>query len=76
MGEYTIEPRSDFLFAVPSFIEGMARVLDLGGTFTDYNYSPSDEMADAIAIGMDVAVVGKDMRDFLNELSGYVPRSR
>ncbi|MGA9049139.1 MAG: hypothetical protein WB588_09120 [Dehalococcoidia bacterium] len=62
MGENALEPRTDFLFANPSFCGGVARILDFGGTLTDYNASPSGEMADAIAIGMDVAVVGKDMK--------------
>jgi len=62
MGEYTIEPQSDFLYASPSFCEGVARLLDFGNTLNQYNSSPSAEIADRIAIGMDWAVVGNDIR--------------
>jgi len=53
-----MEPRSDFLYAEPSFVEGIARILDFGGTLNQYNESPSGEVADEIAIRMDWAVVG------------------
>lgn len=55
MGDYT-----DFLFARPSFLEGMARVYDLGGTLQEYNNAPSAEEADAIALEMDAQAVGQD----------------
>ncbi len=31
-----------FLYAEPSSLEGMRRLIDLGGTMTDYNMSPND----------------------------------
>jgi len=74
MGEYIFEPRTDFLFAQPSFCEGAGRILDFGDTLTEYNASPSGEMADAIAIGMDVAVVGKDMKDVMDRAEGNYAR--
>lgn len=49
------------LFARPSFIEGMARVLDMGGTLNEYNTSPNGAEADAIAIWSDWAAIGQDM---------------
>lgn len=49
------------LFARPSFIEGMARALDMGGTLNEYNTSLTGEEADAIAIWSDWAAVGQDM---------------
>ena len=49
------------LFARPSFIEGMARVLDMGGTLNEYNTSPTGEEADAIALWSDWAAIGQDM---------------
>ena len=52
---------SDFLFADASFTEGMARVLDLGGTLTEFNRSLTSEQADAIALAMDWRAVGADM---------------
>lgn len=50
-----------FLFARPSFISGMGRVLDLGSTLTEYNVSPSEEQADHIAIRSDWEAVGSDI---------------
>ena len=68
MGEGIIEPRSDFLYAEPSFFEGVARLLDFGNTLNEYNTSPSGEIADKIAIGMDWAVIGKDMNDAIKKM--------
>ncbi len=56
MGKY-----STFLYADPSFSEGMARVLDFGDTLTEYNRSPSPERADAIAIAADWRAVIEDL---------------
>ena len=58
---------SYFLFAEPSFIEGMARVLDLGNTLNVYNESFSGEIADSTAISMDWAMVGKDIYQAISE---------
>ena len=48
------------LFATPSFLEGMARTLDLGGTFTSYNTSRSAAEADFLALRSDWRAVGED----------------
>ena len=53
----------DFLYARPSFLEGMARVMDIGGTLNEYNTFLSDEDADFFALSMDWHAVGQDMRD-------------
>ena len=55
--------RSDFLYARPSFVEGAARVFDLGGTLNEYNTSPTGRDADAIAIRSDWVAIGQDIRD-------------
>ena len=52
---------SDFLFAHPSFLEGMARVLDLGGVLDTYNYSLDDASADFRALSADWNSVGSDL---------------
>jgi len=65
MGENLIKPRSDFLYAQPSFFEGVSRIVDFGNSLNAYNTSPTGEIADGIAIGMDWAVVGQDIRDAL-----------
>ena len=59
--------RTFFLFAKPSFIGGMARVIDLGGTLTVYNNSPTEEEADKKAVHSDWQAVGGDLfNSFLN----------
>jgi len=51
---------SDFLFARPSFFEGVARILDFGNTLQEYNTS-TPEMADYHALKADWQAVGEDM---------------
>ena len=50
------------LFAEPSFLEGFARVLDIGGTMQEYNTSGTGEEADAKALRNDWLAVGDDLR--------------
>lgn len=57
MGEY-----SSFLFARPSFAEGVGRTLDFGNTLTEYNRSLSNEQADLIAAWMDWSAIGCDIK--------------
>ncbi len=54
---------STFLFADPSFTEGMARVLDLRGVLNLYNNSQTADQADFWAIYADWRAVGRDIRD-------------
>ncbi len=56
------EMRSDFLFARATFLEGVARILDLGDTLTEFNTSLSVEQADQIAASADVRIVGQELR--------------
>ena len=42
--------RTDYLFAMPSFLTGVARLLDLSGRFDVYNDSSDEAIADARAI--------------------------
>ncbi|MCB1201326.1 MAG: hypothetical protein KDK41_11835 [Leptospiraceae bacterium] len=58
---------SDYLFAEESFLTGLARVLDIGGTFNQYNTAPSEELADGIAIASDWQAVGKDIQAGINQ---------
>lgn len=60
----TRSPRTDYLFARPSFLTGVARVFDLGGTLSQhsYNHVEDGDRADALAIASDWAVVGEDLR--------------
>jgi len=60
-----METLTDFLFARPSFVEGMARTLDIGGTLQEYNGSSGGEEADTRAFEMDVRAIGNDFRKAL-----------
>jgi hypothetical protein len=52
---------TDFLFAMPSFWSGAARVVDISGSLDMYNASRSGREADALAARLDWIVVGKDI---------------
>src|SRR5262249_12299375 len=54
---------STFLFAEPSFLEGMSRVLDMGGTLNSYNTSELARQADIFAMSADWHAVGQDLRE-------------
>ena len=53
---------TDFLYARPSFLGGLASILDIGSTLTVYNSSPTPEIADAKAMYSDWKAVGDDLR--------------
>ena len=53
--------RSDYLFPMPGTLSGVARILDIGGTYTSYNRSETPEEADSKAIFSDWAIVGQDL---------------
>jgi len=50
------------LYAEPSLVEGFARVLDVGGVFDDFNYSPTPEEADRLGLTSDWYAVGADLQ--------------
>jgi hypothetical protein len=52
-----------FLYARPSFLEGMARIADVGNLLNEYNSSLSEEQADYLALKADWAMVGRDLSD-------------
>lgn len=49
-----------FLCARPSFIEGMSRILDFGGTLEEFNKSLTPEQADYLALRADWQMIGMD----------------
>ena len=53
--------KTSFLFAMPSLLSGMARLLDPGGTYNQYNSSPNASEADAMAIYSDFRMIGQDL---------------
>ncbi len=69
---------TDFLFARPSFLTGVARVFDLGATLSQHSYNDwSDgDRADAAAIASDWGVVGDDLRLAMSQGPHAQPRAR
>ena len=49
------------LFAEPSFVEGAARIIDLGNTMQEYNESKTPQEADIDALKNDWRAVGQDL---------------
>ncbi len=67
----TIKGHSRILFARPSFIEGVARIFDLGGTLSEYNICDTGEQADYWALWSDWHAIGNDIREAAgNVMSG------
>ena len=60
---------AELLFARPSFLEGAARTLDIGSTFTEYNTAPSSSQADSVALRSDWQAVGEDMRNAMAQFA-------
>ena len=59
MSDYS--PETSFLFAVPSFWQGVASAIDMGGTLLEYNGSETPVEADARGIASDWAITGQDI---------------
>ncbi len=59
----TIYRYSTVLFATPTWMEGVGRLLDFGDTLTTYNVAATPEQTDAIAMWADWAAVGQDIRN-------------
>ena len=53
---------TDYIYARPSFLAGLARTLDLFGVFDSYNFSETSEEADFKAIYSDWKTVGADLK--------------
>ena len=52
---------STILFARPSFVEGMGRILDFADVFQEYNRSLTPQQADRLAIAADWGAVEEDI---------------
>ena len=59
------------LFAAPSFLGGVARILDLGATLNEYNENLTIEEADLQAILSDWFAVGDDFRYAINVFAAH-----
>ena len=64
---------SFYLFAEPSFLEGMARTVDLGATLQAYNDLPTPNEADAAALLSDWATTGEDLRSAMADYERQQP---
>lgn len=51
---------STYLFSTPKVIDGIASLIDLFGTYTMYNESPTDQEADRRAFTADMQALQKD----------------
>ena len=58
------------IYARPSFLEGMARVLDIGGTLNVYHFGPGGAKSDADATLADWQAIGDDLRAAMDDC-GY-----
>ena len=61
---------SYFLGARPSFLEGIARLMDFGNSLNEYKSYPSSVEADHAAIARDWAMIGLDFRNAVVEFEG------
>ncbi len=67
---------ADFLFARQSFLGGVARILDLGGTLVEFNQSLTPEQADGLALRADFRTVGVDLRQAAEEVIAELEHSQ
>ncbi len=63
---YFMKSHSFFLFARPSFLSGLARLLDFGGTLKIYNEYDVPDNADMRAFAEDWRALGLDFRTALD----------
>jgi hypothetical protein len=66
---------STYFYARPSFFEGVARLIDFGGTLNEYNCSATSSQADTRAIAADWKVVGNDLRSAIKNSRTQKPMS-
>jgi hypothetical protein len=62
LGTRNMNALSTFLYARPSFVEGLSRILDFGDTLQEYHQSENGEAADYLALHADWLVVGIDLQ--------------
>ena len=65
--------RTDFLFAMPSFVSGAARLLDLYCLYDLYNSSSTEREADYKAVLSDWRVVGQDIFVAMKQFERSLP---
>ncbi len=65
MGDITRQ--TSYLYAVPTFIGGMAHTLDIGSNLQIYNENATPAEADIKALRNDWEAVGNDLLNSMNE---------
>ena len=78
MDETAISPgavSTDFLVARPSFLSGVARLLDLWGGFDGYNVSRDGRSADEMALNADWRVIGQDLEIAIEKFRKSHPKA-
>ena len=68
MKETEMQTTSAYLYASPSFSEGVARILDFGNTLGEYN-TPGDLDPDCVALWMDWAAIGDDFHSAVGKFT-------
>ncbi len=66
---------TDYLFARPSFLSGVASIADLAGTGPAYNTWPTPAEADAWALYSDWLAVGNDLRAAMKTVAAEIEGS-
>ena len=73
----TIWTWSDYLYAQPSFLEGMARIVDFGNTLSEFNESLTPVQANNIALTTDWQAVFADVRLAMSRVAeGLAPAAK
>lgn len=62
MNKKKVKYKTDYLLPKNNFWVGFGSVLNLAGSYFDYNYSSSDEEADEKALMSDWTNVGEDFK--------------
>ena len=61
---------TSYLYARPSFVEGVSRLIDFGNTLQQYNISLNHNQADALALYFDWLAIGNDLTNAMNQYGG------
>ena len=59
------------IYARPSFLEGMARIFDIGGTLNEYDFGPGGAESDAEAMRADWDAICDDWRAVMGDYDHY-----
>jgi hypothetical protein len=60
--EVTMSRYTSLFYTQPTFLEGVGRLLDVGGFFDDHDVALSETEIDRVALASDWYAVGEDLR--------------